>query len=115
MSENKKTVQDYMNGFTEGNRIKILSCLRDDIVWNMPGFFHLEGKIAFEREIQNEDFEGTPVIHVSRMTEENNVVVAEGHVQCRKKAGGMLDALFCDVFQMENGKIKQLTTYQVNN
>jgi hypothetical protein len=26
----------------------------------------------------------------------------------------MLDALFCDVFQMQNGKIKHLTTYQMN-
>ena len=26
----------------------------------------------------------------------------------------ILDALFCDVFHMENGKIKKLTTYQMN-
>ncbi|MGB5105364.1 MAG: hypothetical protein WBP29_09745 [Candidatus Zixiibacteriota bacterium] len=38
-------------------------------------------------------------------------MIAEGEVQCEMKAGGMLDALFCDVFQMKGGKIKQLTTY----
>jgi hypothetical protein len=48
------------------------------------------------------------------MTEENNVVVAQGSVQCRIKAGGLLDALFCYVFEIENGKIKYLTTYQMD-
>lgn len=28
--------------------------------------------------------------------------------------GGFLEAVFCDVFEMENAKIKRLTTYQVN-
>lgn len=48
------------------------------------------------------------------MVEENNIVIAEGSVQCKIKAGGFLDALFRDVFHMENGRIKQLTTYQMN-
>ena len=45
------------------------------------------------------------------MVEEGEVVIAEGAVKCQMKAGGTLDALFCDVFEMEKGKIKKLTTY----
>jgi ketosteroid isomerase-like protein len=48
------------------------------------------------------------------MIEENNIVVAEGAVQGKIKSGGRLDAVFCDVFHMENGKIKQLSTYLMN-
>jgi len=114
MTENKKTVQLYMDGFVAGDHEKILSCLTDDIVWYMPGFIDIEGKQAFDKEITNDLFEGTPSIQIIRMIEENNIVIAEGAVQCKIKAGGMLDALFCDVFQMENGKIKHLTTYQMN-
>lgn len=114
MTENKKTVEKYMQGFRESNHEKILSCLTDDIHWYMPGFFDLHGKEAFDKEIENDNFEGSPAIEISRMTEENNVVIAEGSVQGRMKGGGLLDALFCDVFQMEEGKIKQLTTYQMN-
>ncbi len=29
-------------------------------------------------------------------------------------AGGFLDAVFCDVFEMANARIRRLTTYQVN-
>jgi hypothetical protein len=48
------------------------------------------------------------------MTEENDVVIAEGAVRVAWKAGGFLDAVFCDAFEMENARIKRLTTYQVN-
>ncbi len=114
MAENKKTVQQYMDGFIASDHEKILSCLAEDIVWEMPGMFHLTGKEAFDKEIENDYFEGSPTIKIVRLIEENDVVVAEGSVQCKIKAGGLLDALFCDVFQMDNGKIKKLTTYQMN-
>ena len=43
MTENKKTVEKYMDGFNKLDHQQILSCLTDDIVWDMPGFYHLEG------------------------------------------------------------------------
>lgn len=114
MTENKKTIEKYMDGFIASDHEKILSCLTEDIVWDMPGFFHLNGKQAFDKEIENDNFEGRPTIKITRMIEENDTVVAEGSVQSKIKAGGMLDAVFCDVFHMENGKIKHLTTYLMN-
>jgi hypothetical protein len=48
------------------------------------------------------------------MVEENDTVIAEGAVQGNMKNGGTLNALFCDVFELENCKIKKLTTYQMN-
>jgi len=114
MSQNKNTVQRYMEGFMASDHEKILSCLTDDVSWEMPGYFRLKGKEAFNKEIENDNFEGRPVIKITRMTEEDNVVAAEGSVQVKIKAGGMLDAVFCDVFHLENGKIKHLATYQMN-
>ena len=80
----------------------------------MPGYFHLSGKEAFDKEVGNENFVGLPVIQVVRMIEENNIVVAEGTVQSKMKSGEMLDAVFCDLFHMERGKIKKLTSYLMN-
>lgn len=108
---NKQTVQKYMDGFNAGDHAMILACLTDDVAWYMPGHFDLQGKAAFDNEIENENFVGRPVITISRMVEEGEVVIAEGAVKCQMKTGGMLDALFCDVFEMEKGKIKKLTTY----
>lgn len=111
MSPNKMTVQKYMDGFNKSDHEQILSCLVDDIEWFMPGAFHLEGKDAFDKEIENDAFIGSPTIRITRMTEENNVVIAEGTVRAARKDGGLLNAMFCDVFEMENTRIKRLITY----
>jgi ketosteroid isomerase-like protein len=64
-----------------------------------------------KREIGNEAFVGHPEIVVTRMIEEADVVVAEGSVRRHKRVGAELRLRFCDVFVMEAGKIKQLTSY----
>lgn len=111
MSENKKTVERYVDGFRRSDHQQILACLTEDIEWDLPGFFHLAGKDAFDKEIENESFAGSPEITITRMVEENDVVVAQGAVRAKKKTGGFLNAVFCDVFVMEQGKIKRLTSY----
>jgi len=111
MTENKRTVDKYMDGFRKSDHEQILSCLTDDIEWEMPGAFHLIGKDAFNKEIENDAFVGSPTITITRTTEENDVVVAEGSVRTQRKAGGYLGAVFCDVFVMRRGKIRRLITY----
>jgi ketosteroid isomerase-like protein len=110
-SENKKTIKKYIDGFGKSDHEQILSCLTDDVVWEMPGAFHLEGKKAFDGEIENPAFTGSPVIRMDRMTEEGDVVVLEGQVQGQKVDGTTFTARFCDVFEMENTKIKRLIGY----
>jgi len=111
MSENKKIIEKYMQGFRESDHEKILSCLSDAIIWEMPGVYKHIGKEEFDKEIENENFVGKPKIQIKRLVEEDNVVIAEGSVQGEMTNGNKLDAVFCDVFLMENGKIKKLTSY----
>lgn len=113
MTENKHTVERYMDGFRKGDHEQILSCLTDDVEWEMPGAFRLAGRAAFDKEIENDAFVGHPTITVTRMTEEDDVVIAEGAVLCKKRDGGVLNAVFCDAFTMRNGRIKRLVTYLV--
>lgn len=88
-----------------------MSCLTDDVEWVIPGAFHITGREAFDREIENDAFVGSPTISVTRMTEEHDVVIAEGTVRCARKGGGILNAVFCDVFVMQDAKIRGLTSY----
>jgi len=111
VSENKRTVEKYMDGFSKSDHEQVLSCLADDVEWEIPGAFHLTGKAAFDKEIENPAFTGRPSISTSRMTEQNDVVVAEGSVRTQKVDGGFLNLRFCDVFVMRNGKIRQLISY----
>ena len=114
-NNNKQTVLRYMEGFGNTDHAKILSCLTDDVIWKMPGMYHHVGKAAFDKEIENEAFIGSPTIKIIRLVEESDVVVAEGTVQSKRRDGGKLDAVFCDVFIMKNGLISQLTSYIMMN
>jgi len=111
MSANKRTVEKYMEGFRKSDHAAVLSCLADDVEWVIPGMFHVRGKAAFDKEIENDAFVGSPTITITRLTEENDVVAAEGKVSCAKKDGGVLNAVFCDIFVLQEGKIKHLISY----
>jgi uncharacterized protein len=111
MSKNKKIVEKYIDGFNNSDHGKILSCLTDDVEWILPGVFHLKGKDAFDKEIENPAFVGRPTIIVTRMIEENNIVIAEGTVRAKKKDAEFINLVFCDVFEMEDRLIKKLTSY----
>jgi ketosteroid isomerase-like protein len=111
MTENKLAVEKYIEGFRKSDHESILSCLTDDVEWEMPGAFHLTGKEAFDKEIENDAFVGSPAITITLMTEENDVVVAEGSVRNERKTGGFLSAVFCDVFILQRGRINRLITY----
>lgn len=111
MSEQKQIVEKYMEGFRETNHEKILSCLTEDVIWEMPGFYLHNGKAAFDKEIQHPNADGHPDIKVTRLVEEDNIVIAEGTVKAKMKDGKGIDAVFCDVFHFRNDKICKLTSY----
>jgi len=54
---------------------------------------------------------GSPAIRVTRMIEEDGVVVAERSVRSARRDGGALSAVFCDVFVMREARIRHLTSY----
>jgi uncharacterized protein len=111
MTDNKRTVEAYMEGFRRTDRPQILSCLSDDVEWEIPGVFHARGKPDFDKHIVDEGFVGSPEIDVTRLTEENDVVIAEGSVRAGRTDGGILNVVFCDVFEMQDRKIRRLISY----
>jgi uncharacterized protein len=111
MTENQRTVEKYIDGFRKTDHEQILSCLTDDVEWEIAGLFHVFGKAAFDNEIENDAFVGRPIITITRTTDGNNVVVAEGSVHTQKKSGDLLNLRYCDVFDMQDGKIKRLISY----
>jgi uncharacterized protein len=100
-----------MDAFELGDNERILSCLTDDVEWEVPGAFHVFGKEAFEKEIRSDCFVGDPKITVNRLIEENDVVIAEGIVLTELKEGGPINIKYCDVFEMRDGQISKLTSY----
>jgi ketosteroid isomerase-like protein len=111
MSPNKRTVDAYMDGFRNTDRPRILSCLTEDVQWEIPGMFRIQGKPAFDQHIVDDGFVGRPAITVTRMVEEDDIVVAEGAVRTERTDGTIVNLAFCDVFEMRTGLIRKLTSY----
>lgn len=77
VSQNKRTVQTYLDGFRKNDHAQILSCLTDDIEWTVFGAFHLTGQRAYDNAIEGPGFAGPPRLEVVRMVEKGDVVMAE--------------------------------------
>ena len=113
MSSRKDVVAAYFEGFRRSDHAKILGCLTDDVVWDLPGYRHLTGKDAFDGEIENEDFVGSPTLTVDRLIEEADTVVAIGNGEATQKSGELHRFAFCDAFTFAGDDICRVESYLV--
>jgi len=113
VSSHKTVVEAYFDGFRRSDHQQILACLTDDVAWDLPGFTHLRGKDAFDREIENDEFVGSPTLTVDRLVEEGDTVVATGHGETTHKREGPQRFAFCDVFTFTGGRISRVESYLV--
>jgi ketosteroid isomerase-like protein len=113
VSSCKEIVGTYFEGFRRSDHAQILACLTDDVVWDLPGFAHLTGKDAFDQEIENDEFVGSPTLTVDRMVEEGDTVVAIGDGEATRKGGELHRFAFCDVFTFAGDKVCRVESYLV--
>jgi ketosteroid isomerase-like protein len=113
MSERKAVIDRYFEGFRRSDHAQILECLTNDIVWDLPGFTHLEGKDAFDSEIENEGFVGSPALDVDRVIEEDDTVVAIGIGSGTQTNGDVFEFAFCTVFTFAALLIRRVESFIV--
>lgn len=113
MQSRKSVVETYFEGFRRSDHEMILSCLTDDVVWDLPGYRHLEGKIAFDGEIENPDFVGSPRLDVDRTVEEGDTVIAIGTGSATMLSGTRFHFAYCDVFTFTEALIRRVESYLV--
>lgn len=109
----KEVVEQYFEGFRRSDHEQILALLTDDVVWDLPGFKHLTGKAAFDSEIENEEFVGSPTLIVDRMIEEGDTVVAIGTGGGTHRSGEIFRFAYCTVFTFAGGRISRVESYIV--
>jgi ketosteroid isomerase-like protein len=107
MSQNKQTVERYLDGFRKHDHAQILSCLTDDIEWTVFGAFHLTGKQAYDEAIEGPGFTGPPTLEVVRTAEEGEVVMAELTGAATRDDGTVMRMSMAEVFVMRDGLIAE--------
>jgi ketosteroid isomerase-like protein len=114
MSSNKKLIETYQASLGNLDWAAVASCLTDDVerVEWADGFpssgVPVRGKAAVIKDMEApRRFQ----IQATRMTEENNVVVAECVVRVPLEKGGYFVGRALSVYELENGKIKRMTSF----
>ena len=113
MYSRKALVEHYFEGFRRSDHPRILSCLTDDVVWDIVGFKCLSGKSEFDQEIEGDQFEGSPTLTIDRLIEEADTVVALGNGEGMHKSAGLFRFAFCTVFTFAGDKIRRVESYIV--
>lgn len=113
MSSHKEIVETYFEGFRRSDHAMILALLTDDVKWDLPGFRHLVGKEAFDGEIENEAFDGSPTLVIDRIFEDGNVVIAIGTGAGALKGGQRFQFAYNDIFTFRGDLIERVESYLV--
>jgi len=114
MSPNKKVVETFQANLGNLDWTAVASCLAEDVerVEWADGFpasgVPVRGKAAVLKEMEApRKFQ----IQAIRMTEENDVVVAECVVRVPLENGGHFVGRALSVYELEKGKIKRMTSF----
>lgn len=113
VSSRKRTVATYFDGFRGSDHEAILALLSDDVVWVIHGHGRTEGKEAFDREIENDAFEGRPKLTVEHLVEEGDIVVAPHLGEGRLRGGDVFRFAGVTVFGFDGELISRVESYIV--
>src|ERR671925_502882 len=113
MSSRKQAVGAYFGGFRASDHEAILALLSEDVVWVIHGHGRTEGKEAFDCEIENDAFEGSPKLTVERLIEEGDTVVAPHLGEGRLQGGDVFRFAGVTVFGFDRELISRVDSYIV--
>jgi len=110
MSSNKKLIEKHL---ATTDRSKLGELLADDVEWVEwgdgvpPAGILTQGKEAFLKNYGDDELRS----EIHRLTEENDVVVAEGTAHVTRKDGTKLSVRYVDIFEIQHGKIKRKSSF----
>lgn len=111
-TDNKQIVQIVNDAFSSGNIAAFLEYCAEDVRWTMAGKSATVGKEVL-RQMMDDDNWHPPVINVRSTISEGNRAVCEGTMTMSSKKGEHFEGSFCDVYRIEDGKIRELFSYMV--
>jgi len=113
MSRRTEIAESYFEGFRQSDHERILGLLSDDVEWRIHGHRSLAGKAAFDAEIENDAFEGSPELHVELVVEGTDHVVVPHRGVGRLRGGRELRFAGCTVLTFDGDLIARVDSYVV--
>jgi len=110
MSPNKQLIEAYLASKDPSKVAPMLTDDAESVEWHdgVPAAgVRTQGKAALLQNVGGADYQ----TEITRTVEENNVVVVEGTARGAKEDGGSWTLRFCDIFEVDNGRVKRVTMY----
>ena len=118
--KNKKLVEKFINEFIKRNNKSYMNYLADDIKWNIVGMPSITGRQNFLEALEMMELWQASLKRSNSEGKGKNVI-AEGDYVVIENQGSLLvkdkdfdNPAHCDIYRIDNGKIKEVTTYIVD-
>lgn len=112
-SPNQQVVVRYLDGFRSGDHAVILSCLTDDVTWDIVGHATASGKAEFDALIDGPAGATLPRLTVGDQVEADDTVVVFGAGEFDDADGTHRAFRFADAFTLRGDLIAGLVSYVV--
>jgi ketosteroid isomerase-like protein len=112
----KEIVQQVIDAFDNNDVEKILSFFADDVTWTMKGssITIMNGKNEVEQFLGG--MEDVKMVSSTKdhIIVEGKTAAVDGLVQCKGKNGEDMAMYYADFYELENDKVKTVTSYIVD-
>jgi uncharacterized protein len=111
---NKEILQKVIDAFDANDIESIVKYMADDVEWHMLGDKIISGKDEvrkFFAENANRRMLSSTKNHVII---EGDHAAVDGDVQCTGEDGKPVNLYYCDIYELENGKVNKIVSYTLN-
>lgn len=111
---NKEVIMQVIDAFDKSDGETITSHMTDDVEWYLLGAQVYSGKETIRKFFNdNQGIQVTSSIK-NHIIADGDTVAVNGEITCTTSEGELCDMYYCDFYEMENFKIKKLTSYIVD-
>lgn len=110
MSANKRLVEKYL---MTTDKLRLGELLANDVEWvEWADGVAASGAVTRGKEAHIKNYGDDELRNeIHRLTEEGNVVVAEGTAHVTKRDGARLSVRYVDIFEVKDGKVKRKSSF----
>lgn len=110
---NREIIEKVVAAFDDNDSEAILSYMTADIEWHMIGDEVISGKEAMKATF-NMDMKMISSTKKHFIADGDQVMV-DGEVVCGNEKGEQIEMYYCDIYELENGKVRKMYSYVINN
>lgn len=112
--ETKEIIQKVTAAFDASDTEAILGYMADDVSWEMMGDQTISGKDDMRKFLAGMSDMKMVSSTKKHIIVDGDAAAVHGDVQYKGKDGQLMDMYYCDVYELENGKVEKMTSYIVD-